>query len=302
MSGIASILIALLPYLIALLFAVSTAGLAYVVVTSIMSGAEAYSGAYSETTARQFEDVFLFIPPRRIAELSWATAALTFGLVFLLTADWESPRGMLVGFILGVIAGTVMLHSPQWLLAFLKGRRLHKFNLQLVDTLVGMSNALKAGFSILQAFESVVKDGENPIAQEFAVFLQQTRVGVSFNQALRNLEERVGSEDLSLVVLAIESARSTGGNLTEIFEKISATIRERLRIEGRIRTLTAQGRLQGFIVGAMPLIIGIALMIIEPDLMRPFIHSTLGAMIMGAVVVLVGCGGLIIRKIINIDV
>ena len=82
-----------------------------------------------------------------------------------------------------------------------------------------MSNALKAGFSITQAFESVVKDGENPIAQEFDVLLQQTRVGVSFSDALVNMEKRVGSDDLSLVVVAIETARKTGGNLTEVFEQ-----------------------------------------------------------------------------------
>jgi hypothetical protein len=110
------------------------------------------------------------------------------------------------------------------------------------------------------------------------------------------------SADLTLVVQAIEAARKTGGNLTEVFEKISATIRERMRIEGRIRTLTAQGRLQGIIVSIMPLIIGVALMIVDPEMTRPFIQSPAGFFVMVAVGVLIGLGALVIRKIVNIDV
>ncbi len=296
------ILMQLAPWLIMLLFGLSFGGLTYVVMQGFMSGADAYSGAYSEHTARQFEDVFLFIPPRRISEIGWVSAAVGFATMFMLTVDWSSFRGIVLALLLGTLFASAGLYTPHLLLKFLKQRRLNKFNLQLVDTLVSMSNALKAGFSIIQAFESVVRDGENPIAQEFDVFLQQTRVGVSFQQALRNLEDRVGSEDLTLVVLAIESARITGGNLTEIFEKISATIRERMRIEGRIKTLTAQGRLQGIIVGAMPVAIGFAMMLVDPEMMVPFLHSMLGLGIIIAVGVLILCGALVIRKIINIDV
>jgi tight adherence protein B len=165
-----------------------------------------------------------------------------------------------------------------------------------------MSNALKAGFSITQAFESVAKEGEQPIAQEFDMFLQQTRLGVNFSDALTNMEERVGSADLSLVVNAIETARKTGGNLTEIFEKIASTIRERMRIENRIQTLTAQGRLQGLIVSMMPIVIGVALSIVDPAMMLPFLHSMTGLMIIATVIFLILCGGLVIRKIVNIDV
>ena len=288
--------------LIASLFMLSFAGLAYVLMQAVMSGAEAYSGAYSEDAAKQFEDIFLFIPPRRIGEAGWAISAAVFISVFLLTGTLTSIRGFITGLIFAVIAGLLALKTPTWLLTVLKNRRRRRFNLQLVETLVSMSNALKAGFSITQAFESVVKDGENPIAQEFYVFLQQTRVGVSFDDALMNMDVRVGSNDLTLVARAIETARKTGGNLTEIFEKISATIRERMRIENRIRTLTAQGKLQGIVVGAMPIFIGIALMIVDPDMMRPFLHSSVGLAVIGVVLALIVCGGLVIRRIVKIDV
>lgn len=284
------------------LFMLTFGGLSYVLLQALLSGAETYSGRYSADTARQFEDLFVFIPPRRIAEAGWAAAALVFMLVFLLTASLSSRQGVVIGLTLGLLAGAAALQAPRALLHVLRQRRLHRFNVQLVDTLVNMSNALKAGFSILQAFESIARNGENPIAQEFDLFLQQTRVGVNFSEALRNLEERVPSEDLSLVVQSIEVARQTGGNLTEVFEKIAATIRERMRIENRIRTLTAQGRLQGIIVGAMPLVILFALLVVDPDLMKPFLHSAIGIATMIGVAILVTCGGLLIRKIIRIDV
>ncbi len=292
----------LYPYLIASLFMVSIGGLAYVILHAFSDGADAYSGEYSEETAKQFEDIFLFIPPRRFAEIGWAAAALTFVLVFFFTGDFTSISGFIVGMVFALISGGIMLRLPHVVLMILKKRRRQKFNLQLVDTLVSMSNALKAGFSITQAFESVARDGENPIAQEFGLLLQQTRLGISFSDALQNLEQRVASEDLTLVVLSIETARQTGGNLTEVFEQISATIRQRMRIETRIKTLTAQGRLQGMVVGAMPIIILIALMIIDPDMMMPFVHSLFGIVVMGIVVALIAMGGLIISKIIDIDV
>jgi len=291
-----------MTWLIVLLFLFCFTGLAYVLLKAFSSGAEAYSGAYSEDTAREFENLFLFIPPKRIAELGWVTAATVFVLLFFLTGDLNSFRGALTGAAFGGLGGALALRTPRQLLALLRNRRLARFNLQLVDTLVSMSNALKAGFSITQAFESVSRDGENPIAQEFGVFLQQTRVGVSFSDALQSMDNRVGSDDLKLVVLAIETARQTGGNLTEIFEQISATIRERMRIEGRIRTMTAQGKLQGIVVGLMPVVIALALMIVDPEMMIPFLHSIAGIIIMIAVAVLVAIGGLIIRRIVAIDV
>ncbi len=292
----------LAPYLAPLLFALSFAGFAWVIIRAVFAGSEAYSGAYSEATARQFEDVFLFIPPKRLEEIRWASSAVFFLSGFMLTGNFSSAGGVAIGFFFGLLLGGVALYIPTWTLAYLKRRRLEKFNSQLVDTLVSMSNALKAGFSIAQAFESVVKDGENPIAQEFDVFLQQTRVGVSFSDALNSMDERVGSQDLTLVVMAIETARKTGGNLTEILEAISKTIRERMRIENRIKTLTSQGRLQGIVVGAMPIVICLALLVVDPDTMKPFLYSLTGLVVMLIVGILILCGGLMIRKIINIDV
>lgn len=293
---------AVLPWTAPLLFALSTGGFAFVIVRAFIAGLEASNKAYSEATARELEDIFLFIPPKKIEEIRWAGAGVFFIILFLMTGSLYTPSGAAAGLACGLAGAAIAMLLPGWVLAILKARRLARFNSQLVDTLVGMSNSLKAGFSISQAFESVVKDGMKPISQEFDVFLQQTRIGVGFSEALSNMDERVGSQDLTLVVMAMETARKTGGNLTEILEAISKTIRERMRIENRIRTLTAQGRLQGIIVGAMPLAIGAIMLILDPDTMKPFLHSTTGLVIIFCTAVLVACGGLMIRKIIKIDV
>jgi tight adherence protein B len=285
-----------------ILFGASFAGLAYVLMRALSSGAQAYAGAYSERTARDFEDLFLFIPPRRISEIGWACAIAVFLIVAMVFFDPRQPAATLVGLALGTVGGVLALMAPNRLLVVLRDRRRRRFNIQLVDALAHMSNALKAGFSLNQAFETVVENGQNPIAQEFHVFLQQLRVGMPFNDALLSLEHRVESEDLTLVVTTIDIARRTGGNLTEVFDRIGLTIRERMRIESRVRTLTAQGRLQGFVVGSMPLILGVAMTLLRPGMMLPFLKSLNGMIAVAAVVVLISLGALMIRKIIRIDV
>ena len=185
---------------------------------------------------------------------------------------------------------------------WLDERRRTKFNAQLPEALATMSNALRAGFSLSQAFDAVVDLGEQPVSEEFRIFQQQIRIGMSFEDALESLSQRVGSDDLTLVTTAILVSRKTGGNVTEIFDKISDTIRGRMKIERKVRTLTAQGRMQGLIVSLMPLALGVILTVMKPKLMIPFFCSAAGAVSIVVVVVLITVGWLIIRKIIRIDV
>jgi tight adherence protein B len=279
----------------------SLGGLTYFILQSFHAAAQDYAAAYAETATRQMEDLFLFIPARRVLELASASAAVCFLIGFLLVGGVGS-RDFLIGAAFGVLCSVAGWNIPRTVLKIMKKRRLQRFNLQLVDSLVNMSNALKAGFSIQQALELVVREGQNPIAQEFSTFVHQMRVGVRMEEGLQSLQARVGSDDLALMVSAVEIARQTGGNLTEVFEKIAHTIRERLRIEQRIRTLTAQGRLQGVVVGAMPFLLGLAMFFLDPAMMAAFFHSWLGLTIMIAVGVLEILGILVIRKIIHIDV
>ena len=185
---------------------------------------------------------------------------------------------------------------------YLDSKRREKFNLQLPEALATMSNALRAGFSISQAFDSVVEQGDKPMSEEFAILQQQLKIGMSFEDALESLSQRVGSDDLMLVTTAILISRKTGGNVTEIFDKISETIRGRMRIERKVKTLTAQGRLQGIVVSAMPLFLGLIMTLIKPGLMIPFLTSLTGILAVLVMCALIFVGWLMIRKIIKIAV
>jgi len=205
-----------------------------------------------------------------------------------------------------VLAGVKI--KPGWqngaspLARWLDARRRRRFNEQLPEALATMTNALRAGFSIAQAFASVVERGEKPMSEEFAILIRQMQVGMGFEDALNSMTARVGSDDLALVTTALLVSRKTGGNVTEIFDKISETIRGRMKIERKVRTLTAQGRMQGIIVSAMPFVLGMIMVVLKPQTMIPFLASMTGLVSVVAVVLLVATGWLIIRKIVRIDV
>ena len=277
-------------------------GFAWLFVDAVDEGAGNYASAMGTETSRAFEDMFMFISPPKIARLGRLAALAAFFLFFIPLFSLSSAASTAAGIALGLGAGLFTFTLPARYVRFLRTRRRLKFNEQLVDALGTMSNALRAGFSINQAFESVVEAGEKPISQEFSVFLQQLRVGMSFEDALTSLDRRVASDDLTLVCTSIDIARRTGGNLTEIFDRISVTIRNRMRIERRVRTLTAQGRMQGIIVTAMPFLLGIAMFVLKPEVMRPFLFSLRGAICVALVLFLVTVGWLFIRKIIRIEV
>ena len=291
-----------LTYLAILCVGISVGLLTILLFNAFSSGAQEYTATYSTQTARQFEDLFLFIPPKRIAEIGTIAAVIVFLLLASAFFSLDNLELTAAGFIIAIFASLAAFQIPRQFLLILKNRRRLRFNLQLVDALAQMSNSLRAGFSLSQAFEGVADTGENPIAQEFQLFLQHQRVGIPFAEAMADMERRVDSDDLNLVAATIDIARKTGGNLTEVFDKIALTIRERLRIESRVRTLTAQGRLQGIIVGIMPIVLGAIMTFIKPELMLPFLTSTGGLFACAIIAMLLIAGGLLIRKIIQIDV
>jgi len=267
-------------------------------VREAMTGGDSSSHAAS----KELEALFLFIPAQRIASISHSAGLLAFFTGFLIFGNPMQPEGLLGGVVAGFSLYFLIQLIPRIVIHILRTRRMEKFNLQLVEALTTMSNSLRAGFSIQQAFETIVQENRKPIAQEFGVFVQQTRVGVRFEDALTNMEERVGSEDLTLMVRAIEIARQTGGNLTEVFDTIASTIRERARIEGKIKSMTAMGRLQGFVVGLIPIFLLGAMTLLDPHMMMGFFTNVLGAAILLLVLILLTIGFLVIRKIVNIQV
>ena len=223
--------------------------------------------------------------------------AWTIALLFALAAF-----GIVWYFVSGVKVRAGWQNGESPLARYLDNRRREKFNLQLPEALATMSNALRAGFSISQAFDSVVEQGVPPMSEEFAILQQQLKIGMSFEDALESLSQRVGSDDLTLVTTAILISRKTGGNVTEIFDKISETIRGRQRIERKVKSLTAQGRMQGIVVSAMPVFLGLVMTLIKPKMMIPFLTSATGVLAVLAMCALITVGWLMIRKIVKIDI
>ena len=240
--------------------------------------------------------------PARILDLSLAIAAaggflavITLGII---TKELSVSRIILVG-LLGAIA---FFPLPRIYLRYLKKQRLKKFNEQLEDALLSISSSLKAGFSINQALEVIASENRKPISVEFSLLIQELRLGVSLDEALNKMSNRLQCQDFELVAVSIMTARQTGGELTATLERLAAVIRERVRITGRIRALTAQGRMQAVIIGLMPLALFLAMMNIAPDMMNAFFKTVPGILCLIAVIILDITGFLVIRKITTIDI
>ena len=224
--------------------------------------------------------------------IGWTIAALAGAC--LAGVSWYLVSGVRIR------AGWQNGESP--LARYLDARRRTRFNEQLPEAIAVMTNALRAGFSISQAFDSVVEQGEKPMSEEFAILQQQLKLGIGFEDALESMNRRVGSDDLTLVITAILISRRTGGNVIEIFDRIAETIRGRMKVARKVRSLTAQGRLQGIVVSLMPFVLAGLMTALRPGLMVPFFTSPAGALALLATCALIAAGWLMIRRIVSIDV
>ncbi len=182
-----------------------------------------------------------------------------------------------------------------------KKKRLKLLNEQLGDTIGIISNSLKSGYSFFQAIDTVTSEMSGIIAEEFAQLKKEINIGVNTETALENLVGRVESDDMELVVTAILIQRQIGGNLAEILDNISDTIRQRIRIKGEIKTMTAQGRISGIIIALIPLIMGLAMFVINPEYIKLLFTNNLGLAMVAASVVMELIGVVFIRKIVNIE-
>lgn len=192
--------------------------------------------------------------------------------------------------------------APLFILNRNINKRLKKINSQLGDTIAILSNSLKAGHSFFQAVDSVSRELTGPMADEFAKLQKEISLGVNTEIALENMVNRVGSDDLELMVTAVLIQRQIGGNLAEVLDNISETIRQRIRAKGEIRTLTAQGRMSGWIISLLPFFLAIAISIISPQQMKTLISSPIGIIMIIIALIMEFMGIVFVRKIINIEV
>ena len=211
--------------------------------------------------------------------------------------------GILRGFFpMGLVGGVVGYFLPRIWVSRRIGGRLSAFNKQLPDTITLLSNSLRAGSSFLQSSELVSRESPPPVSEEFGRVVREVNLGLTMEQAMANMVRRIKSDDLDLMVTAINIQQQVGGNLAEILDTIAFTIRERVRIKADVQTLTAQGRYSGYLVAFLPIGIAGALNVINPSFMQPLFEETLGRILLGVGGVMMMIGFFMIQKITNIEV
>ena len=234
--------------------------------------------------------------PLRTAEwmLLHVGAAVGASLILLVAA-----RGAVVSAILGLLLG---LSLPWLFLALAKSRRESKFLAQLPDTLQLLAGSLATGYSLPQAMDSVVRETRPPISVEFSRALIETRLGLLPEDALDGIAGRTGSRDFSWIVMAIRIQRDIGGNLAELLATVADTLRERQRLRRQVSALSAEGRLSGVILGALPLVFALYLIFARPDYIAPLFNTPLGLLLLTVGGVLLVVGGVWMAKVIKIEV
>ena len=264
----------------------------YVVLNSSSVAWNTYSSQFSANAEGNLKRMFLFADGKRLLV---AYLVLAIGLpvvLLLLNQSWLLVGGVFIA----------VLYAPKHVFKTLAKRRADKINAALPDGLAQIAGAMRAGATFTTAMQSMVDEQTGPLGQEFSLVLREQRVGARLEDALDNLGERVQTEEMDLVISAALIAQEVGGNLAETFARLSETLRRKIEMEGKIRSLTAQGILQGRVVTLLPFLILFALMFIEPEAIRPMWTSLLGGVFLVAMIGLQLVGSVFIRKIVSIEI
>lgn len=216
--------------------------------------------------------------------------------------------GFLIGYLifsslLFALAGTMLGYfAPRLYVSYRQRRRLNAFNDQLSDSINLLVNSLRSGYSLLQSMEVVSRELPAPISVEFSRVVQEISLGLSTEQAMKNMLRRIQSDDLDMMITAINVQHEVGGNLAEILETISHTIRERVRIKGEIRVLTAQQMITAYLISFLPVGLGVILYLINKEYIGLLFSEACGWIQVAVAVTIITIGFLIIRKIVDIEV
>jgi tight adherence protein B len=251
--------------------------------------------------------------------LEWGSLRKIQGLLQQAESDWTVGKLISMTLIL-LVAGTwvVSFRAPSMALAFIAGlgvaaiptatlyfkrwRRMRKFEELLPDTIDLMARALRAGHTISSAIEMVASEGSEPVASEFRQVFEKQNFGLPLREAMLSLAERVPLPDVSFLVTAILVQKETGGNLAEVLDKTALVIRERFRLRGQLRVYTAQGRLTGWILAGLPVIMFVLLNLVNPGYMKILVTDPAGRTLIYVGIVLMVVGAWVIRRVIDIKV
>jgi len=278
--------------IIVLVIALSSGLLAWFVIDIGTSTLARYKTTFTERAKFQAQEFFLFIDPRRLFAVNVAIMALGGLLAWVLTGSA----------LLGAATTIALVLMPRYLYAWMRKKRLVKFEEQLPDALMMIAGGIRAGAGLTSAIQQLIAESDAPISQEFSLLVREQRLGVTLEHALNNLNRRVPTQTTTLVVSAMRIATETGGGLAETLERTSQTIRSRLQMEGKISALTAQGKLQMWVVGLLPIGLMAVLNKMEPQAMGLMWTTPIGWGCLAAIGVFELLGFFVIKKIVTIDV
>lgn len=249
--------------------------------------------------SEKLEFLFIEIPQDRLTYMLLGSSVGLGILVFLVVGIFGN---WIIGVILGLIMSFIGFKAPKLIVDYLVDKRIKAYSMQMVDALQLLSNGIRAGLSVPQAIGMIVEEMPAPISQEFNILLQQNRIGMPLEECFENLAKRVPLEDNDMFVSSINILRETGGNLAETFDTIVEVIRERVRLQQKVDTFTAQGMFQGMTIGAMPYALGLIYYVQDPASMTPLFTTIIGFIMLFLAVALDLAGIYVIMKIVKIKI
>lgn len=291
-----SIIGMIIPVIIALIIFASVFLTITVFSSNIEKSIDPVFGRYLKYLDKEFDSLNTNLTPRSFMMYQIGASIMLFILGLIIGSDVLSK--VFVGTVLaslGFFIGRIYLKQ-------LKTKRKQRFDEQFVDAIALISNAVRSGLSLMQALELTVSEMDDPISYEVNLVIQSTRLGVSLDLALMEWAERMGSKDLDIFVTAVIIQNQTGGNLSEILETLGKTIRERFKIQRQIKALTSQGTASAYVLTGLPIILGIALYFIQPETMSLMFTNNYGILLSLSSLGMIAVGGLIVKKIIAIDI
>lgn len=264
----------------------------WVLARFFVDGFGEFEKKYLHKASKTLNEMYVFYDVRKIFILNLV-------LLFLFLVLGTAASGNLL---FGLFMGGIGFFIPKLIINQARKKRLKKFEGQLIDGLVVLSNALRSGMNLVQAIEIVEYEMQPPISQEFGLVIRENRLGVNIEEALENLARRIPLEDLKLLVTSINIVHGMGGNLTEIFDSMAEVLRERNELKGKTDALTSQGKLQGVIVGLMPTVVGVIMYLMDPPAMIRMFTNLWGIISIGVMLGLQISGFFILKKITTIRI
>lgn len=247
---------------------------------------------YLEEVRKKLLQAYVFMRPEEFVGMSILVGLVIGLLLYALSGMW------LVG-VIGLIIGFKL---PDIIVGSIKKKRMKQLNAQLPDALTIVSNGLRAGFSFTQAMNVAATEMDSPIRDEFLKIIRDNSIGKTLDDALMDFSERTDDDDIDMFVTALIIQRKVGGNLAEILDTIAATIRDRARIRGEVKTLTAQGKISAIVITMLPIGIAVFLLFVNPEYIMELFTNRVGIFMVAGAVLMQIVGGFLMLKIADIEI